>query len=88
MGTVVNTASIVQYHFIHDPALYVKKRLKDLRRRLIDGPIRTLDGKLVNLDGMGNRVVQRLQNAPADLQHVEHDRRPHDKRPYSCQAGW
>jgi hypothetical protein len=40
MGTVVNTASIVQYHFIHDSALYVKKRLKDLRRPLMDGPIR------------------------------------------------
>jgi hypothetical protein len=40
MGTVVNTASILQYHFIHYPALYVKKRLKDLRRPIIGGPIR------------------------------------------------
>jgi hypothetical protein len=37
---VVNTAAIVQYNFIHDPSLYVKKRLKELRRSIIDCLIR------------------------------------------------
>jgi hypothetical protein len=36
MGTVVNTASLVQYNSIHDPSLYVKKRLKDLCRSIMD----------------------------------------------------
>ena len=36
MGTALNTASIAQYILIHDPYLYVKKRLKDLPRFIID----------------------------------------------------
>jgi len=50
MGTVVNTASIVQYHSIHDPSLYVKKRLKDHLRPIM--MVRS-DGQFLKSGGSG-----------------------------------
>jgi hypothetical protein len=43
-----------------------------------------LESAVARVKHCRNRAVQRLQNPPANLQHVEHHRRPHDQRSHSC----